>query len=257
MSNDFLPQVPCFENNENAIDRLIEFYKKCVSSTGGYLTNSGQIDLYRFQRILRDLAFVEDEIFKSCRDLLFRDRDKPNKRLKNSHGWPQYNSTHAHGENSSDNTLVGTTALKLVGNRSEIVSNAQQELSNLRMVACSSGSKNALETMLRPAGGGGSGAKRKLNFGEDSNEAQKDEDFRDNYYKTKFGVVADNVLFRYSVTVEYVRGLCWVLKYYYQGCASWDWYYPYHYAPFASDFFDISGLEMTFKKGSKPVSRSK
>lgn len=41
-----------------------------------------------------------------------------------------------------------------------------------------------------------------------------------------------------------------------QGCASWKWYFPFHYAPFASDFKDIKGMFSEFEKGTKPVRSS-
>ncbi len=37
-----------------------------------------------------------------------------------------------------------------------------------------------------------------------------------------------------------------MLEYYYQGVPAWDWYYPYHYAPFAQDFQDVGKLQIEF-----------
>jgi len=41
----------------------------------------------------------------------------------------------------------------------------------------------------------------------------------------------------------------------YQGCPSWKWFYPFHYAPFASDFVDIVEVDTDFEKGTGPVSK--
>ncbi|KAA8914561.1 exoribonuclease 2 [Sphaerosporella brunnea] len=73
--------------------------------------------------------------------------------------------------------------------------------------------------------------------------------YRDRYYEQKFHVDPKDIEFRNKVAAHYVEGLCWVLMYYFQGCPSWNWYYPYHYAPFAQDFKDVGKLDIKFKKG--------
>lgn len=76
-----------------------------------------------------------------------------------------------------------------------------------------------------------------------------EEGYADRYYEQKFHVAPDDIEFRHKVARAYVEGLCWVLLYYYQGCASWTWYYPYHYAPFAADFVDLDKMTVKFDKG--------
>ncbi|KAF7981596.1 hypothetical protein HWV62_32650 [Athelia sp. TMB] len=76
--------------------------------------------------------------------------------------------------------------------------------------------------------------------------------YRERYYRQKFGVELSDVEFRKknpSITKHYVEGMAWVLHYYYQGTPSWQWFYPYHFAPFAADFEDIDKMDITFELG--------
>ena len=77
-----------------------------------------------------------------------------------------------------------------------------------------------------------------------------EEGYADRYYEQKFHVATDDIDFRHEVARSYVEGLSWVLLYYFQGCKSWTWYYPYHYAPFAADFVDLDKMKIKFEKGT-------
>lgn len=265
VGNDFLPHLPSLEIRENAIDRLIHLYKKCVYKTGGYLTDSGDVALERVEMIMRDLGEVEDEIF--------RDRQRNEERMKARNKRQKLERQQRPNFDMINKTQFAPTALGR-GNAPNAIVNAKEDILRISKMAMHSTANNAgLNAMLRPAastnkdtGDDRRGVKRKF---EDSTEKPEEEEddqahdevrlwedgFKDRYYESKFDVMPDNIQFRYSVALQYVRGLCWVLQYYYQGCASWEWYFPYHYACFASDFQNITGISKKFNKGTpfKPL----
>ena len=39
------------------------------------------------------------------------------------------------------------------------------------------------------------------------------------------------------------------MSYYYRGCESWDWFYPFHYAPFAADLVKCDKIKIKFVLG--------
>ncbi|XP_012232131.1 5'-3' exoribonuclease 2 homolog isoform X1 [Linepithema humile] len=258
VGNDFLPHLPSLEIREGAIDRLVALYKKAVYKTGGFLTDSGDVNLDRVQLIMSDLGDMEDEIFKKRQqnELAFKQREKDKKRRHEiiSNFKPKW-------------ITAGQFAPTALGQAVKPVQNARYEAYQMRVQGRNYNTNaaentNALESMLRPENAGNRGQKRKIEEVTADNESDDEQShdevrlwedgFKDRYYESKFDVPPDNLAFRNNVALQYVRGLCWVLRYYYQGCASWRWYFPYHYAPFASDFINIGGLSTEFEKGTVP-----
>lgn len=263
VGNDFLPHLPSLEIREGAIDRLVTLYKDCVYRTGGWLTNSGEVFLERVQVIMSELGKVEDEIFKTRqqRELSFKAREKAKKRRSEG----SYNDRRPNWQLVKDTQF----APRSINNRNP-VQNPRNEAMMIRKAGMHTQvdhqlqtvtAKSSLESMIKPVGSDEQprGTKRKAEEDEESDDDQAHDEvrlwedgFKDRYYESKFDVASNNYEFRNSVALHYVRGLCWVLKYYYQGCASWSWYFPYHYAPFASDFVNISGLSTDFDSDTKP-----
>jgi len=60
---------------------------------------------------------------------------------------------------------------------------------------------------------------------------QKFYDWKNGYYKSKFGFGLNDEVEMKKLTENYVEGLQWVLYYYYRGVVSWPWFYQYHYSP--------------------------
>lgn len=74
-------------------------------------------------------------------------------------------------------------------------------------------------------------------------------EYRDHYYKMKFQLEPEDIEGKRKIVKSYLEGLAWVLTYYYHGCGSWTWYYPYLYAPLGSDLRNLSDISVGFDKG--------
>ncbi|XP_058467730.1 5'-3' exoribonuclease 2 homolog [Malaya genurostris] len=255
VGNDFLPHLPSLEIRENAIDRLVTLYKKCVYKTNGYLTDSGSVTLDRVELIMTDLGYAEDEIFRNRKvtEDRFKERNKRMKMQKEREQRPRFDQM--------NNSQFAPTPLGR-GITPQAIVNPRQEAANFRM----QGNWQQQQRNDVNSDQNRRGQKRKAEEPISHSNAEEEEEtpdevrlwedgFKDRYYESKFDVMPNNVKFRETVAWEYVRGLCWVLKYYYQGCASWEWYFPYHYAPFASDFKVLTKVNTHFDLGTpfKPL----
>ena len=75
-------------------------------------------------------------------------------------------------------------------------------------------------------------------------------DYKRDYYFKKFGVQgAEYQPFRESLKLYYIEGIVWNYHYYYKGCVSWDWFFPYYYAPLLSDLNNFAKESFGFKMG--------
>lgn len=73
---------------------------------------------------------------------------------------------------------------------------------------------------------------------------------KNHYYRDKMKIDSPTVDQLQIYVNQYIEALQWILKYYYQGCPSWSWFYPHHYAPYLSDLKNFKDLNLTFEKGT-------
>ncbi|KAH6656466.1 XRN 5'-3' exonuclease N-terminus-domain-containing protein [Truncatella angustata] len=280
VGNDFLPHLPALEIRENGIDTLTAIWRDNLPVMGGYLTKDGHVNLDRAQYIFQGLAKQEDTIFRRRRQTEER-REANAKRRRMNDDQNGRNGNRNGGDNSQMSGPPKALTHDMVVNRAPVPdantankSAAAVLKSQIQGLVAKPSSESATVPATSPSALG----KRKADLIEQSeastpgSEAQAEtppapkadpsedtvrlweDGYTDRYYEQKFHVDPKDIEFRHQVGRAYMEGLAWVLRYYFQGCPSWEWYYPYHYAPFAQDFVDLGKMEIKFEKGriSKP-----
>ncbi|RCI15417.1 hypothetical protein L249_7037 [Ophiocordyceps polyrhachis-furcata BCC 54312] len=285
VGNDFLPHLPALEIREHGIDTLTTIWRDNLPLMGGYVTQDGHIVWERAQRILRDLAKQEDAILKRRKEQEDR-REANSKRRKlhaEGHVLPgRRGDGHKHRQNGHRDPARGLQLHPIASYSREpprpitldtIAKRSHRDNPNL----ANKNAASVLRTQLNDEQSTSILGKRKNSSAAGDDTIAPDNKpvppaanvsveglvdsvrlwehgYADRYYQQKFKKDPDDLSFRHEVARAYAEGLAWVLLYYFQGCPSWDWYYPYHYAPFAADFQNLADLNISFDKGyiSKP-----
>ncbi|XP_062095563.1 5'-3' exoribonuclease 3-like isoform X2 [Humulus lupulus] len=285
VGNDFLPHMPTLEIREGAINLLLAVYKKEFKAMGGYLTDSSQPNLDRVEHFIQAVGSYEDKIFQKRARLHQRQAD----RIKREKGQlrrgddaqPQvqpeslvpvsrfHGSRLASGpspspyqESGSGYSSKSRQVMDLSGKGSSqagkvarsssaaTVGAAIVEAEN-NLEADENENKEELKAKLKEIIRGKSDAFNSENPEEDKVKLGVP-GWKERYYEEKFSAKTpeEREAIRKDVVLKYTEGLCWVMHYYYEGVSSWQWFYPYHYAPFASDLKDLSQLSIKFELGS-------
>ncbi|KAK9165213.1 hypothetical protein Scep_000404 [Stephania cephalantha] len=289
VGNDFLPHMPTLEIREGAINLLIAVYKKEFASMGGYLTESSKPNLSRIEHFIQAVGSYEDKIFQKRARLHQRQaerikRDKAQVRrgddieprfkpdslvpVARYHGsrLASAPTPSPYQQNGSCSSSAGSDSRRRdneFGRAAQqppkvaryssgasvgaAIVEAENHVEKLELKENKDELKAKLKDLLRE--------KSDL-FNNDNMEEDKvklgEPGWKERYYEEKFSVEAPDEIerIRKDVVQKYTEGLCWVMEYYYEGVCSWQWFYPYHYAPFASDLKGLDQLEIRFDLGA-------
>ena len=274
VGNDFLPNMPSLKIREGAIDALIYLYKKLLPNMKDYLTNgAGQLNLNICEQLFQKLSLVEDKFFKKeIESKMSDERYRKNnpvlfgkyqkvKILEVFRSIPNTNNNSNNDNNKVKNKSKNKSKLikKDKGNNDEI--DLVDIVGNITSIEKDEKLKEDFNLEeLKKHGQDKYAQIIKEEIYEENNKKVDEyedtikfgeKDWKDRYYRQKFHVspnVNDKAFneLKQKIKQYYIEGLCWVFEYYYNGCISWSWFYPFHYAPFASDLINLNDLKINF-----------
>ncbi|XVE59630.1 hypothetical protein DITRI_Ditri05aG0061500 [Diplodiscus trichospermus] len=229
--NDFLPHMPTLEIHEGGINLLMTVYKEHFKDIGGYLVDmervqdkkGGYVKLKRVEKFILRVGTFEEKIFKK-RSVL---RDHDQRRLF------QCSDIQDDENEIGDSDLPRSICKNSSADENELLRNTKEL-------------KEKLKENLRKKSDifkNGYLGTDKVKLGTAG--------WKERYYKQKFSAETKQEIEirRKDIVQKYTEGLQWVLLYYFSGVASWSWYYPYHYGPFASDLKGLSQVTVKFQEG--------
>ncbi|XP_014226840.1 5'-3' exoribonuclease 1 isoform X1 [Trichogramma pretiosum] len=215
VGNDFIPHLPNLHIENNALTILYNAYMDVLPTLDGYINEAGTLNLARFEKFMEKLGQYDMEQF----DEIYADL----KYFEAKTGRRMY-------DNGKGEKIIPEETM------SPAKTSNHPALANLIL---------ATENEL----------------GDDEDDESEESDDTDvdmkmefvlhkrDYYMSKMEYEHVDAETMRSQAEGYIRAIQWNLHYYYNGCCSWSWYYPHHYAPFISDIKNFKDLKIDFDLG--------
>jgi len=228
VGNDFLPNLPNISIAEHGLEMMFSIYQHHVNDLGGYIMDGSKPDLERMVKFLGYLTKADNEGAGETPNFSqFEELDKSEKKEKDE-------VSLAFGfDDESDKRMI-----KLDGMDVFLAEEDDDGDDDIDKTA---------------------GAFALVSVDDDENKETKEGEIdyyhqdgaamREPYYTSKLGKEASlrNWEYHFKMCSAYLDGISWVLRYYHDGVPSWEWFYPYHYAPFVAE------LSLTASKWTPPV----
>ncbi|XP_063298575.1 5'-3' exoribonuclease 1 isoform X1 [Pelobates fuscus] len=209
VGNDFIPHLPHLHINHDALPLLYRTYISVLPELGGYINESGYLNLVHFEKYLTKLSAFDREHFNEIFvDLKWFESKVGNKYLNEAAG--QAAEEARNGKKKKGNATDTLCLVALENNGEESPKCIEEDPED----------EDLFETEFRQ--------------------------YKRAYYMSKMGVEVVSDEFLANQAECYVQAIQWILHYYYHGVQSWSWYYPYHYAPYLSDIQNIGHLKLRF-----------
>jgi 5'-3' exonuclease len=191
VGNDFLPHMPSLDIGDGAFDLLFNIYRhqRLEWGNGQYLTEAG--DISDPERLEKFIAAIGAEETA----ILTKKEDDEAAYTKKRRKWDK-----------RDGKAEGPSDAEIAADES------QKQGDYLSMI----------ENMMATAGNA-----TFVDGWTPVDPGQKD--FKGRYYYEKLKLKPTDIEKHKELRKSYMEGLMWCLAYYYRGCISWGWYYPYHY----------------------------
>ena len=253
VGNDFLPHLPNLHINKGALSDLFTTYKTILPTLGGYINNNGSLNLHRFESFLQALSEKELDHFE---DIYSDAKWLEGKTAKKVHGSKTKIVTDTPGPAHVEEMLYDNAeeGWELV---SKPESNKKKDSELLRLLKSADdflldssddtiemdSSDTDLSAFDHHSSDSNTGDPRDNNYHIEFRQHKRE------YYIRKLGYVNVTADVLKEQAEGYVRAIQWNLHYYYNGCMSWSWYYPHHYAPWITDIRGFSNMKIEFEMG--------